>query len=54
MWKISVADRVATMIVDIETLAKVSIDGVSLTVDDKGNALSFINRQNGSLWLYKL
>lgn len=53
-WKISVTDRLATLIVDPSTIAGVSIDGVSLQTDAQEDMLFFTDKHNGALWAYDM
>ena len=54
LWGIDLADRVATLVANLPALSDAPIDAVSLTLDKNGEILSFINRTDGSLWLYEL
>ena len=54
IWKVSVTDRVALMIADPLELAEDDLDMISLTLDENAGALGFVNRIDGSLWLYDL
>lgn len=54
IWKIDMTARVAVLVVDTATVAKVDVDAVSLTIDKKSDALIFTNKKDGSLWLYDL
>lgn len=54
IWRIDMTARVATLIVDPSTVAKTSIDAISLTIDPKENVLVFMDKKTGSLWAYSL
>jgi hypothetical protein len=54
IWRIDMTARVATLVVDPTTVAKTSIDAVSLTVDPLENVLVFMDKKTGSLWAYSL
>ena len=54
IWKIDLEARLASLVLDPETLAAVQIDAMSLTVDPDEDYLVFTNRTDGSLWTYDL
>lgn len=54
IWRIDLENRFATLVVDLSTLAKQPIDGVSLSIDPKSEMLVFMNKRDGSLWAYDL
>jgi hypothetical protein len=54
IWRIDLAQRVATLIIDPNKVANVSIDAVGLAIDPKSDALIFSDKLTGSLWTYAL
>jgi hypothetical protein len=54
IWRISMTDRLATLVVDPGAVADVSIDAVALTLDPNQDVLVFTDKHNGSLWMYDL
>lgn len=54
IWKIDMAARNASLVVDPAAVAKVDIDAVSLATDPSGDALIFTDKKTGSLWGYDL
>lgn len=54
IWKIDLATREASLIVDPRTVADVDIDAVALSLDSANDVLTFTNRIDGSLWAYDL
>jgi hypothetical protein len=54
IWKIDLATRSASLVVDPQEIGKVALDAVALTVDQKEDVLVFTDRTTGSLWLYDL
>jgi len=54
LWKVDFDSRVAELVTNLPTLAKTDIDAVSLTLDPTEDAISFINKRDGSLWSYDL
>lgn len=54
LWKIDLQSRVATQIVDLQTVGAGSIDAVSLDVDAATDVLTFTDRTTGFLWMYDL
>jgi pyruvate/2-oxoglutarate/acetoin dehydrogenase E1 component len=46
--------RVATQLIDPETVANVTIDAVALTVDKTNDVLIFTNKNDKTLWMYDL
>jgi hypothetical protein len=54
IWKIDFSSRVAELTLNLPTAAKTDIDAVSLTLDQDTDALSFVNKLDGSLWSYDL
>lgn len=54
IWRIDLEARLAVLVIDPQEAAEVSIDAVSLTLDPKMDVLTFVNKTDGSLWLYDL
>lgn len=54
IWRIDLADRVATQIIDLQTVGAGSIDAISLEIDTVSDVLVFTNRVDGTLWMYDL
>lgn len=54
LWRIDVADRVATQLIDPKTAGNVDIDAVGLSVDATTDILVFTNKTDKTLWLYDL
>ncbi len=54
IWKIDLVARVAVLVIDPLNAGGVAIDAVNLSVDAKAAALVFINKKDGSLWVYDL
>lgn len=53
-WRIDLAGRVATQVIDPETVGAGSVDAEALTVDALNDVLVFRNRIDGTLWMYNL
>ncbi len=54
IWQVDLGSRVATQVVDLQTVGAGQVDAVSLDVDRSGDVLIFTNRVDGSLWMYDL
>ena len=54
LWRIDLADRVATQVIDLQTVGAGDIDAVSLDIDKASDVLIFTNRRDGNLWMYDL
>jgi hypothetical protein len=54
IWKIQVASRYAQLVLDFSTETKDSVDAEALAIDPLSTVLVFINKNDGSLWSYKL
>lgn len=54
IWKIDLAGRVAVLVVDPSTVAQVDIDAIALAIDPQADVLTFVNKKDGSLWVYDL
>ncbi len=54
LWKISLKDRLATLVIDPSTAGKTDIDMVALTTDSNNSVIVFTNKKDLSLWEYSL
>ena len=54
LWRIDLDTRLATLLVDPNQVAQVTIDAVALTLDSTADVLIFTNKRDGSLWSYDL
>lgn len=54
IWKIDIAERVATLVVDPGEVAGISIDAVALSVDPNEDFLVFSDKGSGALYVYDL
>ncbi len=54
IWKIQVAGRYATLVLDFSNETKGQLDATSLAVDPANSTLVFVNKNDGSLWSYSL
>jgi hypothetical protein len=54
IWKIDVAGRYASLVLDFSTDAGASLDAEALAIDPAKTMLVFVNRNDGSLWTYRL
>ncbi|HEX5774840.1 MAG TPA: hypothetical protein VFY28_02675, partial [Candidatus Paceibacterota bacterium] len=54
LWRIDLADRVATLVFDPRELADEPMDMEALTLDSASDVIVFMNRLDGSLWSYDL
>ncbi len=54
IWRIDLATRLATLVVDPGQVADVAIDAVSLSMDPMSDTLVFTNKKDGTLWVYDL
>ncbi len=54
IWKIDVAGRYAQLVLDFPKQTNSSLDAEALAIDPSGSVLAFINKNDGSLWSYKL
>ncbi|MCX6787917.1 MAG: hypothetical protein NT108_01995 [Candidatus Kaiserbacteria bacterium] len=54
LWKIQVADRYAQLVLDFPLEAKESLDATALAINPAGTVLVFVNKNDGSLWSYRL
>lgn len=54
VWKIDVAGRYAKLVLDLSTVSGAPFDVIAPTLDSSGTLLVFQNKNDGSLWSYKL
>lgn len=54
IWRIDVTGRYAQLVLDISREADAPVDAVALALDPKQSTLVFMNRNDGSLWGYRL
>lgn len=54
IWKINVSGRYAQLVLDFSSANSGALDAESLTVDPANTTLSFVNKNDGSLWSYSL
>lgn len=54
IWRIDVANRYAELVLDFTKENKIQLDAISLSVDSAETAMAFINKIDGSLWVYSL
>lgn len=54
LWKISMQDRIATLIVDPSVVANISIDATALETDFQEDSLFFTDKNTGYLWVYDI
>ncbi len=54
LWRIDVKNRYTQRVLDPKQYGKGPFDMTSLSIDPYQKVLSFINKKDGSLWMYKL
>lgn len=54
LWRIDVAGRVATLVIDPAATGEMPVDMTGLKTDGRNNVLTFRNKADGSLWAYDL
>jgi hypothetical protein len=54
IWKIDLRSRVASLSIDPSITGETEIDAVALTTDAESDVLVFMNKKDGSLWVYDL
>ena len=54
IWKIDLAERVATLVLDPKQIGKVNVDAVDLTIDPSEDVLVFTDKHTGALYAYDL
>jgi hypothetical protein len=54
IWQVDLQSRVATQVVDLQTVGAGAIDAVSLDIDRSSDVLIFTDRTTGYLWMYDL
>lgn len=53
IWKINVSGRYAQLVLDFSKETNGSLDAEGLAIDPLSNVLTFVNKNDGSLWSYK-
>ena len=54
IWQVDMQSRVATQVIDLQTVGAGAIDAVSLDIDRTSDVLIFTDRTSGYLWMYDL
>lgn len=54
IWKIDVSGRYAQLVLDFSKETGAALDAVALAVDPSNTVLAFLNKNDSSLWAYKL
>ena len=54
IWRIDLAERVATLVLDPNQIGKVNVDAVALTLDPAEDMLIFTDKHSGALYAYDL
>lgn len=54
IWRIDLGARQAILVIDPEESGEVAIDAVGLSIDPALDTVTFVNRKDGSLWVYDL
>ena len=54
LWRIDMEDRLATLVIDPNSVAEESIDAVAVHTDPEEDVLFFTDRRSGSLWAYDM
>ena len=54
IWKIDVSGRYAQLVLDFSKETGTALDAVALAVDPSNTVLAFLNKNDSSLWAYKL
>lgn len=54
IWKIQVAGRYAELVLDFSKDTKGSLDTTALAINAKNSLLTFVNKNDGSLWSFSL
>lgn len=54
IWKIDVSGRYAQLVLDFSKATNSSLDAEALAVDPLNSVLTFVNKNDGSLWSYSL
>ena len=54
LWRIDMANRVATQLIDPKTVANVDIDVIAPAVDATSDVLIFTNKRDKTFWMYDL
>jgi hypothetical protein len=53
VWKINVSGRYVQLVLDFSAQTKTPLDAEAFAVDASSSVLSFVNKNDGSLWSYK-
>lgn len=54
IWKIDVQGRYAALVLDFSGETKTELDATALAIDENNQDIVFLNKNDGSLWLYRL
>ena len=54
IWKIDVSGRYAQLVLDFSKETGTALDAVALAIDPSNTVLAFLNKNDSSLWAYKL
>ncbi len=54
IWKINVSGRYAQLVLDFSKETNTPLDAEALSIDPANSVLAFFNKNDGSLWAYKL
>ncbi len=54
IWKINVSGRYAKLLLDFPKQTNSNLDAEALSVDSANTTLTFVNKNDGSLWVYTL
>jgi hypothetical protein len=54
IWKIDLAQRIATLVIDPSQIGKVNVDAVNIAVDPSEDILTFTDKHTGALYAYDL
>ncbi len=54
IWKVDVQGRFAQLVLDFNKKTTNPVDAVALSLDSRGQFLTFVNKTDGSLWGYSL
>lgn len=53
LWKVDVAGRYAELVLDFPEEAEGVLDAIGLALNPAGTVLAFLNKNDGSLWVYR-
>ena len=54
VWRIDVTGRYAELVLDFSKETEKALDAEALAVDASDTVLTFVNKNDGSLWAYRL